>query len=78
MGQGWQYGTVRVQRAYYVLRNLIRTEPAYRTSVPILKRTVPTYRTNVPYVFLRTVPWQLNQADQTAWPAHLEPLHDVN
>ena len=43
--QGWQYGTVRSEFAYYVPRTLNRTAPAYRTSVQFLKRTVPTYRT---------------------------------
>ena len=43
--QGWQYGTVRSEFAYYVPRTLNRTIPAYRTSVQFLKRTVPTYRT---------------------------------
>ena len=47
--QGWQYGTVRSEFAYYVPRTLNRTVPAYRTSVQFLKRTVPTYRT-------RTIP----------------------
>ena len=42
--QGWQYGTVRSEFAYYVPRTLNRTVPAYRTSVQVLKRTVPTYR----------------------------------
>ena len=68
--QGWQYGTVRSEFAYYVPRTLNRTVPAYRTSVQFLKRTVPfqkrrtvpAYRTseqklkrNVPYQ--RTVPY---------------------
>ena len=43
--QGWQYGTVRLEFAYYVPRTLNRTVPAYRTSDQFLKRTVPTYRT---------------------------------
>ena len=43
--QGWQYGTVRSEFAYYVPRTLNRTVPAYRTSFQVLKRTVPTYRT---------------------------------
>ena len=43
-GQGWQYGTVRLDFAYYVPRTLNRTVPAYRTSVQFLKRTTPTYR----------------------------------
>ena len=57
--QGWQYGTVRSEFAYYVARTLNRTVPAYRTLVQFLKRTVPTYhtrtirkkayRTSVPY-----------------------------
>ena len=57
--QGWQYGTVRSEFAYYVPRTLKRTVPAYCTSVQLLKRTVPTYhtrtttkkayRTSVPY-----------------------------
>ena len=62
--QGWQYGTVRSEFAYYVPRTLNRTvltsrtrtitKKAYRTSVPYFLakieayRTVPTYRT-VPY-----------------------------
>ena len=36
---------------------MIRTVPAYRTSVAILKRTVPKYR------FLCTVPFNKNQSD---------------
>ena len=40
-----RYGMVRLELAYYVLRNLNRTVPAYRTSVQFLKRTEPTYRT---------------------------------
>ena len=43
--QGWQYGKVHSEFAYYVPRTLNRTVPAYRTSVQFLKRTVPTYRT---------------------------------
>ena len=43
--QGWQYGTVRSELAYYVPRFLNRTVLVYRTSVQFLKRTVPTYRT---------------------------------
>ena len=43
--QGWQYGTVRSEFAFYVPRILNRTVPAYRTSVQFLKRTAPTYRT---------------------------------
>ena len=43
--QGWQYGTVRSEFAYYVPRTLNRTVPAYRISVQFWKRTVPTYRT---------------------------------
>ena len=39
--QGWQYGTVRSEFAYYVPRTLNRTVPAYRTSLQFLKRTVP-------------------------------------
>ena len=39
--QGWQYGTVRSEFAYYVPLTLKRTVPAYRTSVQFLKRTVP-------------------------------------
>ena len=42
--QGWQYGMVRLEFAYYVPRTLNRTVTAYRTSVQFLKRTVPTYR----------------------------------
>ena len=45
VSQGWQYGTVRSEFAYYVLRSLNHTVPAYRTSVQFLKRTVPEYRT---------------------------------
>ena len=62
--QGWQYGTVRSEFAYYVPRTLNRTVPAYRTSVQFLKRTVPTYRTrtftkqayrtSVPYFLAKT------------------------
>ena len=37
--QGWQYGTVPSEFAYYVSRTLNRTTPAYR-SVQFLKRTV--------------------------------------
>ena len=44
--QGWQYGTVRSEFAYYVPRTLDRTVPAYRTSIQFLKRTVPTHRTH--------------------------------
>ena len=40
-GQGWHYGTVRSEFAYYVPRTLNHTVPAYRTSVQFLKRTVP-------------------------------------
>ena len=63
-GQGWQYGTVRAEFAYYVPRTLNRTvltsrtrtitKKAYRTSVPYFLakieayRTVPTYRTVLP------------------------------
>ena len=47
--QGWQYGTVRSEFAYYVPRTFNCTVPAYRTSAQFLKRTVPTYRTSVPY-----------------------------
>ena len=43
--QGWQYGTVRSEFAYYVPCTMNRTVPAYRTSVQVLKRTIPTYRT---------------------------------
>ena len=39
--QGWQYGMVRSEFAYYVPRTLSRTVPSYRTSVQFLKRTVP-------------------------------------
>ena len=39
--QGWQYGTVRSEFAYYVPRTLNPTVPAYRTSFQFLKRTVP-------------------------------------
>ena len=39
--QGWQYGTVRSEFAYYVPCTLNRTVPAYRTSVQFSKRTVP-------------------------------------
>ena len=53
--QGWQYGTVRLEFAYYVPRTLNRTVPAYRTSVQFLKHTVPTYCT-VPFQKRRTVP----------------------
>ena len=38
--QGWQYGAVRSEFAYYVPRTLNRTIPAYRTSAQFLKRTV--------------------------------------
>ena len=61
--QGWHYGTVRSEFAYYVPHTLNRTVPAYRTSVQFLKRTVPTfrtraitkkaYRTSVPYFFAK-------------------------
>ena len=44
--QGWQYGTVRLEFAYYVSSTLNRTVPAYRTLVQLLKRTVPTYHTS--------------------------------
>ena len=44
--QGWQYGTVCLEFAYYISRTLSRTIPAYHTSVQFLKRTVPTYRTH--------------------------------
>ena len=43
--QGWQYGTVRSEFAYYVPCTLNRTVPSCRTSVQFLKRTVPKYRT---------------------------------
>ena len=46
--QGWQYGTVRSEFAYYVPRTLNRTVPAYHTSVKFLKRTISWYRTSVP------------------------------
>ena len=49
--QGWKYGTVRSEFAYYAPRTLNRTVPAYRTSVQVLKRTVP-----VPLQKRRTVP----------------------
>ena len=42
--QGWQYVTVRSEFAYYLLRTLNSTAPAYRTSVQFLKRIVPMYR----------------------------------
>ena len=53
--QGWQYGTVRSEFAYYVPRTLNRTVPAYRTSVQFLKRTVPTHLP-VPFQKRRTLP----------------------
>ena len=66
--QGWQYGTLRSEFAYYVLRTLNRTVPAYRTSVQFLKRTVPTYRTRtitkkkyrttVPYILAKIEPYR--------------------
>ena len=43
--QGWQYGTVRLEFAYYVPHTFNRTVPAYFTSVQFLKGTIPTYRT---------------------------------
>ena len=57
--QGWQYGTVRSEFAYYVPLTLNRTVPAYRTSVQFLKRTVPTYRTRtIPKkAYLTSVPY---------------------
>ena len=39
--QGWQYGTVRLEFAYYVPTTLNCTVPTYRTSVQFLKRTAP-------------------------------------
>ena len=54
--QGWQYGTVRSEFAYYEPRTFNCSVPAYRTSVQFLKRTVPTYRTLERYAFLSTVP----------------------
>ena len=54
--QGWQYGTVRSEFAYYVPRTLNRTVPAYRTSVQLLKRTVPRRQPPVPLQKRRTVP----------------------
>ena len=55
MNQGWQYGTVRSEFAYYVPCTLNRTLPAYRTSVQFLER--PYQRTvPVPLQKRRTVP----------------------
>ena len=67
--QGWQYGTVRSEFAYYVPGTFNRTVPAYRTSVQSLKRTVPTFRTLVRYVFLLTVP-SINLVNQ-------RPINDI-
>ena len=49
--QGWQYGTVRSEFAYYVPRTFNRTVPPHRSSVQFLKRTVP-----VPFQKRRDVP----------------------
>ena len=43
--QGWQYGALRSEFAYYVPHTLNRIVPAYRTLVQFLKHIVPTYRT---------------------------------
>ena len=43
--QGWQYGTVRSEFAYYVPHTFNRTAPTYRTST-ITKKA---YRTSVSY-----------------------------
>ena len=57
--QGWQYGTVRLEFAYYVPRTLNRTIPAYRTLFQFLKRTVPTYRTTTKKEYCTSVPYFL-------------------
>ena len=59
VNQGWQYGTVRSEFAYYVPRTLNRTvltcrtrtitKKAYRTSVPYFLAKIEAYRTYVPY-----------------------------
>ena len=74
--QGWQYGTVRSEFAYYVPRTLNRTVPAYRTSVQFLKRTVPTcctrtitkkaYCTSVPYFLTKIEAYHTNVPYRTA------------
>ena len=56
--QGWQYGTVRSEFAYYVPRALNRTvltsrtrtitKKAYRTSVPYFLAKIEAYRTVLP------------------------------
>ena len=61
---------VRSELAYYVLRTLNRTAPAYCTAVQFLKRTVPTYRTCTitKKAFRTSLPYFLAkiQADRTA------------
>ena len=50
--QGWQYGTVRSEFAYFIPHTLNGTVPAYRTLVQFLKRRLP---------YLRTVPVPLQK-----------------
>ena len=59
--QGWQYGTVRSEFAYYVPRTLNRTvltsrtitKKAYRTSVPYFLAKIEAYRTILPSLHWR-------------------------
>ena len=68
--QGWHYGTVRSEFAYYVPRTFNRTVPAYRTSVQFLKRTIPTYRT-------RTITKKAYRTSVPYFLAKIEAYHTV-
>ena len=86
--QGWQYGTVRSEFAYYVPLTLNRTVPAYRTSFQFLKRTKPTYRTrtisknayrtSVPYFLAKIVAYRTVLTYRTVLSFLLLTTHNVN
>ena len=70
--QGWRYGTVRSEFAYYVPRNLNSTVTAHRrpTSIQFLKRTVPAYRT-------RTIPKKAYRTSVPYFLAKIEAYRTV-
>ena len=69
-GQGWQYGTVRSEFAYYVPCTLNCTILVYRTSVQFLKRAVPTYHT-------RTITKKAYRTSVSYFLAKIEPYCTV-